>query len=289
VPPLQRFVAVTRFAYRHEYSDRPVVFHFGGVRAGIYTASRAKAILRETEVNDSMTLRAFVIRHLPFEDLGLWEARLTAPRWSVRYFQPGIEDLSPCGDPDAELLIVLGGPIGVYEEAQYPFLGHELEIIRRRLKRRLPILGVCLGAQLIAAAAGARVYPTGIKEIGWAPVSLTAAGNESCLRHLADCDYTVLHWHGDTFDLPDGATLLASTHLVRHQAFTLGPNVLALQFHVETDPRTLERWFIGHACELSQADVKPVELRRATERLPVSFPACSVQVLESWLAHVGLS
>lgn len=219
----------------------------------------------------------------------MWEAQLAGPAWSVRYFQPGMDDLSPCSDVEPELLIVLGGPIGVYETAQYPFLEAELEVIRRRLKRGLPMLGICLGAQLIAAATGARVYPSGAREIGWGPIALTAAGDESCLRHLARCNYTVLHWHGDTFDLPAGATLLASTSLVRHQAFTLGRNVLALQFHVEADPRTLERWLIGHTCELSLAGIKPVELRRATEQLPSSLQACSEQVLESWLAHVGLS
>ena len=236
-----------------------------------------------------MTHRTCVIRHLDFEDLGLWEAPLAGPGGSVRYFQPGVDDLSPCGSAEAELLVVLGAPIGVYETAQYPFLEAELDLIRRRLDRGLPILGICLGAQLIAAAAGARVYPSGVREIGWGPISLTAAGTESCLRHLAGCDYTVLHWHGDTFDLPQGAMLLASTPLVRHQAFTLGRNALGLQFHVEADPRTIERWLIGHACELSQAGIRPAELRRATAQLPASLQACSEHVLKSWLADIGLS
>ena len=236
-----------------------------------------------------MSLRTHVIRHLAFEDLGLWEAPLAEAGGTVRYFQPGVDDLSPCGRPEAELLIVLGAPIGVYEAAQYPFLEAELEVIRRRLDRGMPILGICLGAQLIAAAAGARVYPSGVREIGWGPVSLTAAGSESCLRHLSGCDYTVLHWHGDTFDLPEGATLLASTPMVRHQAFALGPNALGLQFHAEADPRTIERWLIGHACELSQAGIEPAGLRRATAQLPGSFRACSAQVLRNWLADIGLN
>jgi GMP synthase (glutamine-hydrolysing) len=150
-------------------------------------------------------------------------------------------------------------------------------------------LGVCLGAQLIAAAAGARVYPSGVKEIGWGSISLTDAGKDSCLKHLSECDHTVLHWHGDTFDLPPDATLLASTSLVKNQAFTLGRNVLALQFHAEVNPQTLETWLIGHTCELGGAKIKPSDIRQATRQLPTSYAASSQRVLQSWLQQIGFS
>ena len=231
--------------------------------------------------------RIDVIRHVAFEDLGLWNSLLNTGAHSLRYWQAGVDDLAACITSPADLVIILGGPIGAYETEQYPFLANEIQLIRNRLERGLPILGICLGAQLIAAAAGARVYSSGIKEIGWGSIALTPAGNDSCLRHLAASDHIVLHWHGDTFDLPTGATLLASTSLIKHQAFSLGNNVLALQFHVEADPATLDAWLIGHACELSHAAIQPVELRRATHLLPKMHREGCEKVLTSWLQQVG--
>ena len=106
---------------------------------------------------------------------------------------------------------MLGGPIGAYEEALYPFLTDELRLIEACLHNNVPVMGICLGAQLLARALGARVYPGSAREIGIAPVTLTDPGRVSCLRHLEAAGHQVLHWHGDTFDLPAGATRLAST------------------------------------------------------------------------------
>src|SRR5262249_51014029 len=121
---------------------------------------------------------------------------------------------------------------GVYDSEEYPFLLDELELLRACLQQRLPTVGICLGAQLLASALGARVYPGPHKEIGWSPLSLTEAGAAGPLVALG-AGLPVLHWHGDSFDLPAGATLLASTALYRHQAFALGPTILGLQFHPE--------------------------------------------------------
>ncbi len=137
-------------------------------------------------------------------------------------------------DPLApDLLVVLGGPVGVYQTEAYPFLADELRLLETRLKASRPTLGLCLGSQLIAAAMGAKVAPAGHSEVGFSKLTLNDAGQASPLRHLEGVE--VLHWHGDTFALPEGATLLASTELCRHQAFALGPNILALQFHPEPD------------------------------------------------------
>jgi GMP synthase (glutamine-hydrolysing) len=227
--------------------------------------------------------KAYVIRHVAFEDLGLWEAPISTRYGLLRYFQAGIDDLSPCTFDQPELLIVLGGPIGVYEHDEYPFLSAELSLLRTRLENQLPTLGICLGAQLIAAAMDARVYPSGTKEIGWGAIQLTEAGKDSSLRHLGSSEFTVLHWHGDTFDLPARATLLASTNAVKHQAFSVGHHALALQFHVEADPERIESWFIGHACELNSAGIKPSELRAQTIKLPAAARINSVDVLADWL------
>jgi GMP synthase (glutamine-hydrolysing) len=121
-----------------------------------------------------------------------------------------------------EVLIVLGGPIGIYQEREYPFLTTELGLLERRLAADLPTLGICLGGQLMARALGARVHPGPAKELGWSSLRLSAAGRQSCLAYLAKGATAVLHWHDETCDVPAGATLLASTPHNDNQAFAWG-------------------------------------------------------------------
>src|SRR5262249_7011166 len=183
---------------------------------------------------------------------------------------------------ETDLLVVLGGPIGVYETAEYPFLLGEISALRTRLDARRPTLGICLGAQLIAAALGARVAPGPVKEIGYAPIDLTEAGQRPV---LAPCDgVDVLHWHGDNLGLPHGAERLASTKHCPTQAFTIGEHVLGLQFHIETKPEMLEGWPIGHAVELSKAGISPSSLRAQAAKSGEVTAAAGRRVLESWLA-----
>jgi GMP synthase (glutamine-hydrolysing) len=231
--------------------------------------------------------RTVALRHVAFEDLGLLAPILERRGHSVRYVEvpvAGLDDLDPVAP---ELLIVLGGPIGVYETDDYPFLSAEIAWLERRLAAGLPTLGLCLGSQLIARALGSRVYPAGVKEIGWGPIELTREGRASCLRHLANT--AVLHWHGDTFDLPEGAVRLASTALCKNQAFSWGGNVLALQFHAEVAGRALEAWFVGHTAEIGATPGLSVARLRAdtaawTPAITVAGAAC----FEDWLGAVRL-
>jgi GMP synthase (glutamine-hydrolysing) len=225
---------------------------------------------------------AAVIRHVHFEDLGTLAEPLSAAGYEFRYYDAGVHPL-PAGDPAAtDLLIVLGAPIGVYEEDKYPFLRDEIDLLTARLAARRPTFGICLGAQLIARALGAKVYPSGVKEIGWGPVELTEAAAATPLRHLSQA--SVLHWHGDTFDLPRGAAHLASTAICRNQAFCVGSNILALQFHPEADPTMgIEPWLIGHAAELAAAGIDPRDLRDDAKAIEPVLPRKAQDMLTEWL------
>lgn len=226
------------------------------------------------------------IRHVAFEDLDLLEGVLAERGFAVRYVEAATDDLSELDRLDPDLLVVLGGPIGAYDEALFPFLKAEFKVVERRLQADRPILGLCLGAQIMARVLGARVYgnPAG-KELGWSALSLTPAGENSVLAGLGDA--CVLHWHGDTFDLPHGAEWLASTPVTPHQAFSWGQRGLGLQFHAEVSARGLERWFVGHWGEISSTPgVSLAELRAETARHAALIEARGRVVLGQWVDQV---
>jgi len=232
-------------------------------------------------------LKTIALRHVPFEDLGLLEPLLRERGHDVRYIDVPVTDIASVDPLEPDLLVVLGGPIGVYENDIYPFLDDELRLIDRRLAAEKPTLGVCLGSQLMARVLGARVYASGTKEIGWAPVMLTAEGRASCLKHL---DRTaVLHWHGDTFDLPSGAVRLASTPLTLNQAFSVGSYALGLQFHAEAAGRALESWFVGHCAEIAATEgVTVPALRADTARWTPEITRAGSACFGDWLDAAGV-
>ena len=230
-----------------------------------------------------MSKTAIAIRHVHFEDLGAFDGVLRRHGYAVSYCDAGIDDISRVDPLSPDLIVVLGGPIGAYQEITYPFLRREIALLERRLAAARPTLGICLGAQLMARTLGARVYPARAKEIGWGELQFSHAGRNGPLRHFAGIP--VLHWHGDTFDLPEGAELLASTEICPNQAFSLGPHVLACQFHPEVSGRGFERWLIGHAAEITPAPgISTAMLRRDTERLAQDSADRGVACLSEWLA-----
>lgn len=227
--------------------------------------------------------RAVAIRHVPFEDLDAFAEILEGKGFSISYRDAPVDDLTGPELAAAELLIVLGGPIGAYEEDVYPFLADEIRLVETRLAAGRPVLGICLGSQIMARALGSRVYASGGKEIGWAPLRLSAAGQASCLGHLGP-EVSVLHWHGDTFDLPEGARHLAATAQTANQAFAWQKHGLALQFHIEATARGLERWYVGHAAEIgATAGLSVAALRSQAARCWPRLQAPARACLEAWL------
>jgi GMP synthase-like glutamine amidotransferase len=199
-------------------------------------------------------MRVLVFRHVPFEGLGLIEPALTASGIGFEYaglYAPG----APAPDPAAaDGLIFMGGPMSVNGDLAY--LRQEERYIAQAVACGKPVLGVCLGAQLIAHALGASVYRNPVKEIGWFPVTWgEAAATDPLFAGLPPVD-TVFHWHGETFDLPPGAVPLASSAACRNQAFRAGRNVYGLQFHLEVTPAMVADW---SAQDANSGDVRELD------------------------------
>lgn len=207
----------------------------------VYTLFERAAGLREqlpwlsrtASATGEHTVRAHYFQHVPFEGLGCIEPWLRAAAYditSTRFFETAeLPDLN-----DIDLLVVMGGSMSVNDESLLPWLGQEKDFIRRAIQANKPVLGVCLGAQLIASAMGARVYPNREKEIGWFPVHAVPSSDSSVFRFPSSVE--VFHWHGETFDLPHEAVRLARSDGCENQAFQIGRSVIGLQFHLETTP-----------------------------------------------------
>jgi GMP synthase (glutamine-hydrolysing) len=231
------------------------------------------------------TKHGLIIRHVPHEGL----AGYRSPIESAGY---ELDRIDVCGPEFAtadfltpDLLILMGGPMGVYESHAHPWIVHEIERIAERLEHNLPTLGICFGAQLIAAALGAEIYAGPVKEVGFGHLTISEAGYASPVAHLADVP--VLHWHGDTFDLPSGTELLASTDSYPHQIFRRGKSLLALQCHAEmgTDPR-IDAWISESADYLSAAEICPIALRSEYDITGPISESAGQKMIAAWLKEL---
>ena len=184
-------------------------------------------------------MRINCLQHVPFEGLGTIEQwirvrgyRLTATKLYQNDTPPDIDSV--------DWFIIMGGPMGVHDEDRLPWLKSEKRLIEEAMRQGKAVLGICLGAQLIADVLGARVYPNRFKEIGWFPIELTEAGQRSFLFRFLPARMRVFHWHGDTFDLPGGAVHIARSEACLNQAFVYNERVIGLQFHLESTPEGVE-------------------------------------------------
>ena len=195
-------------------------------------------------------MRALVLQHVAIEGPGTLALYLEARGWKLDTIALYEGVRLPEDAREYQAIIVMGGPMGVYDEGEYPFLCDEDHFLRRAVAYGVPLLGICLGSQLLAKALGARVYRNPQKEIGWYTVDLTPAGAADPLFAGLAFPLPVFQWHGDAFDLPAGATLLASSALCPHQAFRYGDRVYGLLFHLELTPAIIHRWIEAFQDEL---------------------------------------
>lgn len=198
-------------------------------------------------------MRLLVIQYVLKEGLGLLEDKLRENDWEldVRPMYLPVTFL-PANLNEHDALLILGGPMGANDVNQYPYLLKLEELVREAAARDIPTVGICLGGQIIARALGAVVGPNSVQEIGWSPIVVEPRGQVSRLFYQMPPMFSVFQWHEDTFSLPAGAVLLASSEKCRHQAFVVGSNIWALQFHLEVTPAMIEDWCQIYAEELAQ-------------------------------------
>jgi len=203
-------------------------------------------------------MTVLIVKHVDLEGPGAIEDCLKQEAISYRTLNLQRKERFPRLD-DFHHVVLLGGPMNVDEEDLHPFLREEDLFIKEAIQRGKSVLGICLGAQLIAKALGARVFRAPLKEIGWRDVLLTVEGSEDPLFSLLPKRFSVFHWHGDTFELPSRANLLATSTFVPHQAFRYAENVYALQFHLEVTRAMIRGWitsyeeeFDGHTAPVSR-------------------------------------
>jgi len=239
----------------------------GGIRlSGGFTSKTESPTIavRMKEADGTVNIQA--IYHVGFEGPG------GIKPWALarghRFTETRLDLGEPLPVPDSfDWLIVMGGPMNIYEEVEYPWLPAEKALVKAAVNAGKRVLGICLGAQLLADALGAEIYPNAVKEIGWYPVSFTPEGREWLAalgtdgKKQREAEHTVFHWHGDTFHLPQGAVRLAESAGCRNQAFRYGNRVVGLQFHLEMTEPDIERLLVHGADELTEG----VYIQRAEE------------------------
>jgi len=229
--------------------------------------------------------KGLIIRHVPHEGIAGYRLPIEEAGYELDRIDVADPAFAALNLREPDLLIMMGGPMGVYEQDQYPWIACQLRRLRQRLEEDRPTLGVCFGAQMIATALGGHVYEGPRKEVGFHAIRLTDAGRFSPLRHIEEVP--VLHWHGDTFTLPDNVELLGSSHIYDYQAFRRGSNLLALQFHAEMgeDPRFHE-WMTQWPEAVVEAGETDVSMRAIHDELGPQAVVAGRSMIGQWLSEL---
>lgn len=210
--------------------------------------------------NLQSTLNIWAFQHVGYEDLGSLEQVLLDMGADIRYICGRRESLKVLDPKKPDVLIILGGPMGLYETDEYPYLLDEVELVKKRIELDLPTLGICLGAQIIAKALGANVYKGAQgQEIGFHHINVNHQGLKTPLRHLDGAMTQMMHWHSDTFDLPEDVTHLAESDLYKNQAYKYKNNVMAVQCHPEISEKKLALWVDKDRADLDEIPGLTVE------------------------------
>ena len=225
-----------------------------------------------------------VVQHTPIETLGTIAEALPSRGFGFRYVRTFADEPVPPALDDKAGLILMGGPMGVYEQERYPFLRDEIRLIASALTLERPILGVCLGSQLLAAALGAEVKKGKQKELGWHEVTLFPTAADDPLFSGVPAKFCPFHWHGDVFSLPNQAVALAASEWTNYQAFRYGKNAYGLLFHLEVTAPQISQMLTEFADELREAGGQATEVtNQVPQRLP-ALAAIAEQVFGRWAA-----
>lgn len=234
---------------------------------------------------------ALVLTHVQAEGSCMLGRTLNARGLSIKTLNVPRIDLNEIDPLRPDLLVVMGGPIGVYHAEDYPFITQEIEILKARLAADLPTIGICLGSQMMAAALGSKVYQ-GQKgyELGWNPLNITEEGMKGPARHFAPEKTSMFHWHSDTFDLPEGAKLLASSSTYQNQIFQIGQHGIGLQCHPEVRRERLKEWEVMFVSQVTgpNATLPLSKWRAETEAHIEALNTQSALFFNEWLEERGL-
>jgi len=235
-------------------------------------------------------MKAVIFRHND-KGIGGFAATLKKANVEYRIVNAFLDEIPADFDPLApDLLIVMGGAPGVYQADVYPFLQQELKILEKRLAADLPTLGVCLGCQLMAGALGGKNYygkeRGKERELGWCRIKVNEAGMKTPVRHLDESLTYIVQSHVDTFELPKGAVLLASSDIYENQAFSWGRNGLAVQCHPEADVTACKTWYVSNAGAVYSGDIDLAAWRASTDKYMPAMEQQSEKFLTEWLTLV---
>jgi GMP synthase (glutamine-hydrolysing) len=202
--------------------------------------------------------KILIIKHVSNEGPGLIKTFFENQGWSVELVDFSGGDVLPGDLNGIAAVVILGGPMNVYEEEKYPFLKKEDDFISRLLVEEIPFLGICLGAQLLSKACQGRVFKSDTEEIGWYTVNVTREGRRDILFYGLPARLTVFQWHGDTFEIPEGGKLLVQGKTCNNQAFKVGHYAYGLQFHIEITPDMVNSWMEDQKDKVNTKRIKRI-------------------------------